>query len=475
MAVSSALQRVRRSFSPTVLGVPKSEVEFAEQAFCRIRWICALWFPLAILSWFAVISDLNQLTWTAATLSHALMVCSIPLVLLSGNRLRLRRVHQILFLAALLLLTGAGLMMGGSNFYPGYVGGFGFVFAVMLGLAPVSLPALISLFLWGIASAAGSAIWIHRSLFSTPHIASMATPICLGIIGILLNRWSYRNHRQLALSQLRLLRQARELDREKKRADQLLERALTRPVAEELRRHKVFRPTTAEICVIETDIVDFSGLCERVPARVVLQELQRFSKAFEESCLAYNVQPLHTWGDANVAVAGLGWDHNAKRRIPEVDCILAMLDLCRHMMIDYDPNGTAGTLIWPARIGIHCGPVMMAVLDGARLRFDIWGDTVNIAARLEQGSRPRTIHVSEKLLHATRGLFDYGPIREVEVKKTVIRAAELQGIRAEFQNELGLPNDLFWVTYFDPNCGMYPPNPEGSQAPDRTARAAASM
>ena len=468
LASPFALRRISRFFTPKVYGAPSSDVEFVEQGLCRFRWIFALWLPLAVLSWIAMMHDLNRLSLMTASIAHGLMVLPVGLVLSSGARASLRRARLTSCVAVLFVLAGAGLIIGASGFYPGYIGGFGFAFAVVLGFAPLETALLVFLFLFGLSSTVAAFLSTGGSLWSTPHAVSLITPICLGALAISLNRWSYKNHRQLTLSRLRLLRQTRELDREKKRADQLLERALTRPVAEELRRHKAFQPTTAEVCVIETDILHFSSLCERVPTRVVLQELQRFSKAFETCCLAYNVQPLHTWGDANVAVAGLGWEPDIGRRIPEVDCGLAMLDLCRRMMAADDMCETPGTAIWPARVGIHCGPVMMAVLDGARLRFDIWGETVNIAARLEQGARPNTIHVSDKFLIATRGLFDHGPIREVEVKNTVIRAAELYGIKAAFRDELEQPNEAFWSTYFDEDFGVCYPNPEGTQSLERT-------
>src|ERR1700730_5401568 len=61
--------------------------------------------------------------------------------------------------------------------------------------------------------------------------------------------------------------------------------------------------------------------------------------------------------------------------VPEVGCALAMLDLCKRMLPSGKAPGPESKGIWPARIGIHCGPVMMAVMDGARLRFDIWGES----------------------------------------------------------------------------------------------------
>jgi class 3 adenylate cyclase len=459
MSIKPGFRKIYTFFSPRVQGRPKCEAHFVEQGLCRFRWLAIVWPVLALLNWFA----LMEYKQAGMTLAHAFMVAPIALVLFSGNCFSIPRARWILFITVGCVLAGAGIAQGISLFDPA-LAGFGFAYALLLGLAPLPIGALIVLLCTGLGSAAASALLAlsgsHLPAFS--HIGSMMSAVVLGVIGISMNRWSHRNHRVMTISRLRLLRQSAEIERQRHRADQLLERALTPFVAQELRRHKLFPPSTAEVCVIEADIVGFSAYCETMPVGVVLHQLQRFSRTFDKCCLEHSVEPLHAWGDASMAVAGLKRDSAGLHSLPEVDCALAMLALCRRMT-RVDALDAENKNIWPARIGIHCGPVMMAVMDGARLRFDIWGETVNIAARLEQGSRPSRIQVSEKFLLATRGLFDHGPIQNVQIKQTLVSAAELEGIKAEYEDGQGNPNDLFWSIYHDSDCGVYSPDPNGTR------------
>ena len=344
--------------------------------------------------------------------------------------------------------------------------GFSFAYFIILALTPVAVGHLVLLFSVGLLT---SMVFMtfNPTMPDEPHVVfkflGAAMTLVLGTAGILINQWLYANFRYLALAQIQLHREKARADREKNRANELLARALTRTVAEELTIHTGFQSSSAEVCTIECDIVGFSTHCEHAPATVVLHELERFNDAFEQSCVICQVEPLSTCGDAHIAVAGLNKKNS--NRIPEIDCAISMLDFCSRMLpVGEMPEGSKSG-IWSARVGIHSGPVMMAVMNGVRLRFDIWGETVNIAARLEQGSRPGTIRVSEKFLYATRGLFDYSPITEIQVKQTLVRSAELISIRAEYQGEDGRPNEAFWAVYNDPNRGIYYPNANGTLAP----------
>jgi class 3 adenylate cyclase len=105
----------------------------------------------------------------------------------------------------------------------------------------------------------------------------------------------------------------------------------------------------------------------------------------------------------------------------------------------------------------------MGVMQGVRLTFDVWGETVNVAARLEQGAATNRILVSSAVLWATRGLFAYGPIRECQVKETMISgAAEVTGILPQFRAADGQPNDAFWEVYREEGFPVVAPDPAGS-------------
>ena len=255
------------------------------------------------------------------------------------------------------------------------------------------------------------------------------------------------------------------MKQQKAELEQLLDRTLTQPVARVLRETGSYPPLLEELCVIETDVVGFSKVCDSMPAQMVVESLNRYYNSFDKCCLPHNVEPLRSQGDSRVAVAGLHDGTPGAKFVPAIDAVLAMLAF-RKTLAPVDPSqrpaDASADVLWSARIGIHSGPVMIGVMSGTRLCLDVWGSTVNVAARLEQGADPNQIMVSDRVLWAARGLFDHGPIQQMQVKDVLVNGAVIIDIREQFRDEQGQPNDKFWEIYRDPKCPIVRPNPAGS-------------
>jgi len=255
------------------------------------------------------------------------------------------------------------------------------------------------------------------------------------------------------------------MQRQQEEVERLLDGVLTWPVARVLRETGSYPPTLDDVCDIATDIVGFSSICQTLPPKTVVDELNRFYKKFDSCCLPYEVEPLRSQGDSRIAIAGLHGGMRNSASIPVVDAILAML-LFRDTRMPIgsthgSPHAPDGTL-WSARIGIHCGPTMIGVMSGTRLFLDVWGNTVNIAARLEQGAEPNQIVVSNRVFESARGLFDHGAIGQMLVKNSVVNGAVITGIRPAFRDSDGKPNEAFWKVCRDPDDQTVPSNPVGS-------------
>jgi len=254
------------------------------------------------------------------------------------------------------------------------------------------------------------------------------------------------------------------MKQQKAEMEKLLDRTLTRPVARVLRETGSYPPLLEELCVIETDVVGFSKVCDSMPAQMVVEALNRYYNSFDKCCLPYNVEPLRSQGDSRVAVAGL-YDDDAQvsTGVPAIDAVLAMLAF-RNTLAPTNPSQRPADadMLWSARIGIHSGPVMIGVMSGTRLCLDVWGSTVNVAARLEQGADPNQIMVSDRVLWAARGLFDHGPIQQMQVKDVLVNGAVIIDIRQQYRDEQGQPNEKFWEIYRDPKCPIIRPDPAGS-------------
>jgi class 3 adenylate cyclase len=164
-----------------------------------------------------------------------------------------------------------------------------------------------------------------------------------------------------------------EIQKERRRADELLQVILPDEVIGELKQTNAVRPRRfEEVAVLFCDIVDFTPYCDRSQPEDVVGHLQRLIETWEEIALRNQVEKIKTIGDAFMAAAGLlrrPTDH------PVMHCMRCGLE-----MIAACQQSPAG---WNVRVGVHYGPVVAGVIGKRQYLFDLWGDTVNTAARME--------------------------------------------------------------------------------------------
>ena len=192
-------------------------------------------------------------------------------------------------------------------------------------------------------------------------------------IGACLERKRWRDQEVAYLE--RIEGQMREIERERARADRLLHAILPPSAVAELKAHDRVTPRRFEqVAVLFGDIVSFTPYCERHPAEEVVANLDRLTRACEELVSAHGLEKIKTVGDCVVATANL--------LEPHVDPVLASVR-CAFAMAEAAGANPAG---WQIRIGIHLGPVVAGVVGGSKFTFDVFGDTVNIAARLSDSA-----------------------------------------------------------------------------------------
>lgn len=163
-----------------------------------------------------------------------------------------------------------------------------------------------------------------------------------------------------------------EIQRERMRADELLHVILPREIVSELKATNAVVPRRYNsVAVLFADIVGFTPYCEQHPAEEVVTHLQQLIERWEESALRLEVQKIKTVGDAFMAACGLltPVEH------PVLNCIRVAQE-----MIQATKESAAG---WSVRVGIHYGHVVAGVLGRRQYLFDMFGDTVNTAARME--------------------------------------------------------------------------------------------
>jgi adenylate cyclase len=180
-----------------------------------------------------------------------------------------------------------------------------------------------------------------------------------------------------------------------------------------------------EASILFADVVDFTPLASRLDAREVVGLLDRLFTSFDELVDRYEVEKIKTIGDCYMVAAGV------PRQRPDHAHALAGLALeMRECAKNCLPDGAYHDL--RLRIGISSGPVVAGVIGRRRFLYDLWGDTVNMASRMESHGTPDEIQITRSTFELLRDDFAIEPIGLVEVKgKGEVETWRLVGPRRE--------------------------------------------
>ncbi len=181
------------------------------------------------------------------------------------------------------------------------------------------------------------------------------------------------------------------IEDERKRSDNLLLNILPPAIAQELKaRNKVAARKYDQATVMFTDFIGFTNVAERLSPEMLVEELDFCFSNFDNIIGKYRIEKIKTVGDAYICASGLS-DMNASPS-DMVKAALEIQDFLQHMKAERQSQGLP---FFEARVGIHTGPVVAGVVGARKFAYDIWGDTVNTAARMEQACDPSHVNVSE--------------------------------------------------------------------------------
>lgn len=181
---------------------------------------------------------------------------------------------------------------------------------------------------------------------------------------------------------------------EMEKTDSLLLNILPREVATELKESGKATPRYYEnATVMFCDIKDFTKRAETLSAVELIEELDMCFKAFDEIIAKHKIEKIKTIGDAYLCVGGIPtYDSNHA-----LNTVNAAIEIQRWMQSTAEKRQAEGKDFFKLRIGIHSGPVVAGVVGSSKFAYDIWGDTVNTAARMEQGSETGRINISQSV------------------------------------------------------------------------------
>jgi class 3 adenylate cyclase len=199
------------------------------------------------------------------------------------------------------------------------------------------------------------------------------------------------------------------IEQEKSKSDELLLNILPFEVAEELKSNgKTVAKSYDEVSVLFTDFVGFTANSEKIGVDELLTELNICFTEFDNIMGRFGLEKIKTIGDAYLAVSGLPLKnvHHAESAINAAIEILKFIEKRKRV--------NSNTL--DIRIGIHSGNVIAGIIGVKKFAYDIWGDTVNTAARMEQASLKGKINISEETYQLAKNRFTFEPRGVVQVK-----------------------------------------------------------
>ncbi len=203
------------------------------------------------------------------------------------------------------------------------------------------------------------------------------------------------------------------IEKERENSENLLLNILPQPIAQELKEHGKARARRFDqVTVLLTDFKNFTKIAEKLSPEELVDELDRCFKAFDFIIQQYpDIEKIKTIGDAYMCASGL----NPRGGYPD-NMIRAALEMQQFLEEQKLENMRLGKPFFEARIGVHTGPVVAGVVGVKKFAYDIWGDTVNIAARMEASCDEGRINISQTTYQWVASRFECQHRGKVEAK-----------------------------------------------------------
>lgn len=239
------------------------------------------------------------------------------------------------------------------------------------------------------------------------YIMGVISLLILGLALSLYLRYKAKKKANLTLEQLN-----RDIKREQEKSEQLLLNILPEKVAEELKiSNKVQAKSYEEATVLFTDFKNFTSIAEQMKPEELVADLDECFRAFDYIIAEHNIEKIKTIGDAYMCANGISDKPSNPNNVVE-----AALAFQKFLNDNKRKRIREGRHFFEARIGVHTGSVVAGIVGVKKFAYDIWGDTVNIASRLESSCEPGKVNISDDTYRKIKYDFDCQYRGELEVK-----------------------------------------------------------
>jgi len=237
------------------------------------------------------------------------------------------------------------------------------------------------------------------------------------------------------------------LENERDKSDKLLLNILPEKVAFELKESGSTEPILFNsVTVFFTDFVGFTKIAEKLPPKELVDELDKCFSYFDQVTEKYNLEKLKTIGDAFMAAGGIPVPNNTH----PIDVCLGALEIQAFMNQMKEIKEQQGLSYWELRLGINTGNLVAGVVGEKKFAYDVWGDTVNTASRMESSGVSGKINISKSTYEQVKSLFDCEYRGQVAAKhKGMVDMYFLNGVKSDYSvnGEGRVPNDQFHAMY----------------------------
>ena len=262
---------------------------------------------------------------------------------------------------------------------------------------------------------------IRRQKILRNSISAVGILILMLAIG-LLHRYRYVRKTRNELSEKNII-----IHKEKERSDELLLNILPAETAEELKNSgKSAARHFEQVTVMFTDFKGFTFMAEKLSPQALVDEIDFCFRYFDQIMSKYQVEKIKTIGDAYMCAGGLPIPNTTNPH----DVVMAAIEIQQFMEKLRAERKKENKLFFELRIGINTGPVVAGIVGTKKFQYDIWGDTVNVAARMESGGEVGKVNVSQSTYELIKDKFICKHRGEVEAKnKGAVHMYFVDGVR----------------------------------------------